>query len=558
MDFSSTARLSSGDALKIDELGEGVLNDYNVFIGEFIASNGLFGEKLFLAATCRNTLISNILHKFCQAALFEQKVIADDYMASVTVDDISMTGLFEQVLEKHGVDTVQVTHKWQLPIIFVGLFNLSKTLYIAANCFLWSRLFCIKRKEYGKIIYLDTFLFKCSLDNDAKFDDRYFTGHSVHLTKKEREMVHYVPTLFGVTHPWDYVRVMRGLKKTKDKFIVKERCLTFFDYLYAIVYSIIIPFSVKSVPTFRGYNVDRITRRAVLLDVASPSLFRALCQYRFVRRLSKRNEKVVGVVNWFENQVKDRALNLSFKKYYPDIVVKGYQGFMPIKYYASLQPQAYELSLGTLPDMVYVQNEETVSLYKETCPELSLKLAPAFRFKHLFDATVKLCNERKVVLIALPGAGFSNDIFEMLKCYLKVRDSFQGEVDAIIKVHPSCTKNEILELIPELGEENICFSEQSIPELLKISNVIISSASSVCMEAVALGIPVAIMGGRYGVTMNPVPERVNSEFCTVFFKSYDLGIFLRHALLRTTQIPQVERWFVRVDRCNTRELFLKY
>ena len=102
MDFSSTARLSSGDALKIDELGEGVLNDYNVFIGEFIASNGLFGEKLFLAATCRNTLISNILHKFCQAALFEQKVIADDYMASVTVDDISMTGLFEQVLEKHG------------------------------------------------------------------------------------------------------------------------------------------------------------------------------------------------------------------------------------------------------------------------------------------------------------------------------------------------------------------------------------------------------------------------------------------------------------------------
>ena len=61
MDFSSVGRLSSDDAQKIDELGDSVLDDYNEFIGELIASNGLVGEDLLLTASCRNVLVSKIL-----------------------------------------------------------------------------------------------------------------------------------------------------------------------------------------------------------------------------------------------------------------------------------------------------------------------------------------------------------------------------------------------------------------------------------------------------------------------------------------------------------------
>lgn len=558
MDFSSVGRLSSDDAQKIDELGDSVLDDYNEFIGELIASNGLVGEDLLLTASCRNVLVSKILRKFCYAALFEEKLKYENSIGSVTVDDVSLANLFGQILEKNGISDVNVGYKRQTNIVVVGLLNLLKTLYIAFNSFLWPRLFLLKSKAYGKFIYLDTFLFKNSIDSKGNFVDRYYTDHDLHLSQNDNQMIHFVPTLFGVTHPWDYMRVMRRLRGAQANFIVKERCLTFFDYMYAIVYSIMIPFGVKVFPTFRGYSVDNIVRREVLIDVASPALFRALCQYRFVRRLSKRNEKVVGVVNWFENQVKDRALNLSFKKYYPGVVVKGYQGFMPIKHYASLQPQEYELSLDTLPNILYVQNKETAGLYKKTCPGLPLKLAPAFRFMHLFDTKNVTATEKKVVLIALPGAGLTNDSVEMLKSYLEIEQSLDGHVDAVIKVHPTCSQREIIKLIPELLVRNINFSEQSIAKLLRIASVVISSASSVCVEAVASGVPVAILGSRLGVTMNPVPDTVSKSICTTFFTSEDLRVFLRYALDQKYRSREVDKWFLKVDERNTRDLFLKY
>ena len=92
-------------------------------------------------------------------------------------------------------------------------------------------------------------------------------------------------------------------------------------------------------------------------------------------------------------------------------------------------------------------------------------------------------------------------------------------------------------------------------ELLEISSVMISSTSSSCVEAVAVGVPVAVYGNRYGVTMNPIPMSVIQELWEVYYTKKQLVSFIRKALDNKARNSNVSELFHPLDREGTRELF---
>ena len=52
------------------------------------------------------------------------------------------------------------------------------------------------------------------------------------------------------------------------------------------------------------------------------------------------------------------------------------------------------------------------------------------------------------------------------------------------------------------GDFNICVEK---------SNLLISNASSVCVEALAKGISVIVVGSQTGLTQNPIPETITED-----------------------------------------------
>ena len=116
----------------------------------------------------------------------------------------------------------------------------------------------------------------------------------------------------------------------------------------------------------------------------------------------------------------------------------------------------------------------------------------------------------------------------------------------------------ILDSVPELIHKNIKFSEESIPQLLVRSDLVISSASSVCVEAASLGIPVAVYGNRFGVTMNPLEKTSMDNISTIFYDDSDLQSFIKIATEESGKTSEVNHWFSEVNRDNTRELFLGF
>ena len=555
VDLRTNGLLSIDNAKKIDIIENNTIVEYNAFVDEFIKINCLANTDLLLTASCRNTIISQTHDAFCRIALLEESIKKDKCQDCIRVDNKFVADAMNQVLIRNKCTNTKINYQSSSNIFVLVLLNLVKTIYIALNSWFWPRLFLSKIKPKGKVLFVDTFLFKNSFDSSGRYQDRYYTRHEAYLTKQEQNRMYFAPTLYGLKHPWDYISLMKHIKSSDRNFMIKEAWLNLSDYLFSIFYSIIIPLKIKKYPTYHGIDIEHIVRREVLCDIASPSLFRALCQYRFIRRLSKENVDICGVVNWFENSVNDRALNLSFKDYYPKVSIKGYQGFMPIRYYASLQPQSYELKARVLPDVLYVMNEEVMSLYRKTCKDLPLKLSPAFRFSHLFNLQDRRSLVEKMILISLPGAGMINESVGIIRSYLLIADSLDQNVRVVVKAHPTCTRKQLIKLASEFSDQRLEYTDKDIPELLESAYVMISAASSVCVEAVAVGIPVALYGSRSGITMNPIPLNVPNNIWSIFYSEDQLEYFLKEALNKNDRISIVNKLYAPINKENTMELF---
>lgn len=555
VDLRTNGFLSIDNAKKINIIENDTIVEYNAFVGEFIKRNYLDDTSLLLTASCRNTIVSKTHDAFCRIALLEENIKKDKCPDCIKADNKFVADAMDQVLMRHKCTNTKINYQSSRNIFVLVSLNLVKIAYIALNSWLWTRLFLCKIRPKGKVLFVDTFLFKDSFDSSGHYQDRYYTGHEEYLTKEQQNRLYFAPTLYGLKHPWDYISLMKVISLSDRNFLIKEAWLNLSDYLFSIFHSIIIPLKIKNYPTYHSVDISHIVKREVLCDIASPSLFRALCQYRFIRRLSKENVDICGVVNWFENSVNDRALNLSFKDYYPKVSIKGYQGFMPIRYYASLQPQSYELKARVLPDVLYVMNEEVMSLYRKTCKDLPLKLSPAFRFSHLFDLQDRRSLVEKMILISLPGAGMATESIGIIRSYLLIVDSLNQNIRVIVKTHPTCTKQQLLRLSSEFDDHRLEYTSKSIPELLESAHLLISTASSVCVEAVAVGIPVALYGSRSGITMNPIPLSVPSNLWSIFYSEDQLECFLKEALNKNDRISIVNKLYTPINKENTRELF---
>ena len=117
------------------------------------------------------------------------------------------------------------------------------------------------------------------------------------------------------------------------------------------------------------------------------------------------------------------------------------------------------------------------------------------------------------------------------------------------------TKKRFFSLVPEFDSALFEMTTRSIPELFEIISVLITAGSSVSVEAVSIGIPVAICGNRSGVTHNFIPETVSKKLWSVVYTVEDLEVFVRESFNIKNRESRVNEFFQSMDKIKTRELF---
>ena len=524
LDLRSKGSLSDDDAKWMTENSGWIIDAYGMLVQNLIKENKLTNLELLLNVTCRNPYTSSLLICIFRLELLKHRLSEYIMYDDILVDCCEMKILVKELLIKNKAATEGIKVSSGHSTIFkVVIINIFKSLYGFLSDFFWSRVYRVKQVPPDNIIFIDNFITPQTTLSDGKFVDRYYSGFESYLGDDDRELIWFSPTLSNVRTQKEYKQIFSKIKASKNNLLIQESWLTVIDYFFALRKSLEIPRKVRKVSRVLGHDFTGLITREAREQLGSFSLVKTINKYRFIRRLSLADIKISGAVDWNENQVIDRALNLGLRAFYPTVHVRGYQCFMVPDYYACLEPMEFEKTLGTLPHSYHVFGPAAPAARIRVREFMEVRLAPAFRFSYLYDIQRKRADPAVILFAMSIFLDESQRLMDMCASLLAESDE---TYEIIVKIHPTVSLDEFKKIIPATNTPSIKFTDLGFAELLPAISVLISASSSVCSEAALIGIPVAILGSPSGPTMNPIPAGISEESSAICYSLRDLQAFL--------------------------------
>ena len=383
------------------------------------------------------------------------------------------------------------------------------------------------------VTLVDTFVLENSFAN-GDYNDRYYPGMRDALDDRERDNLYYVPTFIGISGRFG--DVIKKIRVSSFRFLLKEDVLEPADYRFAFAHFL----RMRALRRFEnidflGFDVAPLVNRELASTAWDPSSVLALLIYRFVRRLKERGVQLRYVVDWFENQVIDRAFHRGLREFYPEVPTTGYAGYIvsPV-YNFYMHPTDFEHTSGIVPKELSVIGTGHVESVREFCSSLNVGVAPAFRFNGVWREKQFHPDESEhSVLIALPIT--LKDSMEILQAVMPFCERSGNGVRFRVKAHPSVSKEAIEQRLGAALPAAMEFVEGDFNTWVERSHVLVGNSSSTCVEALAKGIPVVIIGSRSGITQNPVPDNIAEDIWSLCYTSEEVARALERYLERDEQ-----------------------
>lgn len=517
LDIRKSGSLSIEEAKRFSQLAISISDEYNDYIEDLVFQNNIKGVQYLLQVVCRNTYMSKIYDRLCRLAFLEDRLQAGYIFTCVLTDSRSLKDPIEFLLNKYNSKAKIIVNEKKYFSFFIRVYLGLRNFYICLNLWIWPKFFWFKKNPIDEVYFLDTFIFKGSFDDNSNFKDRYYTGLLETVDFELKDKIWYVPTLHGFRYPWEWIKLLYEVRNSNVNILLKENYLKTFDYISAYLKSFTLGSAIKVIPKWRGIDISSIVKEEVFHERGSFSITQSLLIYKFIERARNKKIKLKGLIDWYENQNIDRALYLGVKEYYPGVKVKGYLGFVPQNYYLGLWPEKFEKDGGVLPDELLVIGDRFIPTINKNLPEMKVSSAPAFRFDNHPNLDQK-SNKRNIILLAMPmiideARNIINIAFEASK---------NSNYRWLIKLHPLTSKKSFQKAIPKSLNSVFEYTNCKITDLLFETHLLVTSASSVCLEAIVFETPVTIIGNRSGQTINPLSGVIDQKYWSISYSASDL------------------------------------
>ncbi len=522
LDLRLDGQLSLEHSKLLDNLIETCIDDFNNFNEEFIKINDLIETDLFLSISSRDTSANKIFEYLSRLTLFKHLYNENSLPNEIITSNLELKKIIQNFLESKSVQNIKITCKRKNYYFFRIFKNIFISLYLFLNGLIFSRIIGIKKIPSEEIVYVDTFMVKDSLNKKGIFIDRYYSGIEKHVSTSEIKKIFFFPTLVDLKSPLDFYTIFKYSKRINFNFLFEESFISFADFFHAMHSSLNSFRKIKKIPKYKDLDVSTLIKKESYKDIFAPSYQKSFFKFILIKKLANNKVNIKGVVNWFENQTIDRALVMGFKKYYPGIKIKGYQSYFFPKFDLHKNPTRIEIKRKTIPDEIHVISQDALEDRSKHFKDLNLKLAPGLRFEYINKISQKKSHE-KVIFVPL-----SIDIRQckqLIDFTKQGKENFLKDYSIVFKHHPKFTKNEFFKFLPEANDKRLFFSSESSDKILSRSSMVISSASSLCVEAVAVGIPVAILANCNGFTKSPLREAKENDIWCTFYSKEDFLIF---------------------------------
>ena len=528
MEILDLSDLSLENLKILTNISNNIKKDFNALTEELLNSTDKSIYWLVNSTTSRNPYWSNIYLNICYLVLIKQLLKENNLVEKIIVPNTELKKVLIDYLKRNKISIKVVSNQSlrkkiinKMRPICIFLMNIYRFTLMRMSR-------DNKRKESFPIDYkitlIDTF-FISSMFKNGKYSDRYYNGLLEYLTDDEKKRIYFVPSILIKT---GFKKITRIAEKSDENFLFKEDYLKFSDYFFALVS----PFRIRRIDfnkfKFQGFNIGPIIQSDFKRHIFASAF--SILNYRFFRRLKENKIKLRLVINWFENQPIDHSFNKGIKDFYPETYSIGYQGFISsTDYNFYMQPTKYETENGIIPNAIAVVGNGLKKQIKRFNSTLNVIAAPAFRFKSVWDLKeIHKTNDKKIVLIALPIA--MKESIEILELVINaVKMGKYDNIEFQIKPHPVLDINKLKSEFGNLPN-NFEFIEGDFKDCVAKTTMMLGNVSSTCMETLAIGIPVIVIGSQSGLTQNPIPENVNKDIWRICYTPEELSDAISHFL----------------------------
>lgn len=534
LDISGHASLVAEDARKLNKIAERLRHPFVKLVSNISLPKKNNIDWWVTPLATRNTFSSPFFLDCCRVQLLNDLLANPNGLDAVIVGSPGMLSVARNLIKIHH-STCQIKFdriRYFREIFFRFARNLFGATIQSLSQFIFANVFAkdVSLNHAKSLIIIDTFLYPNSI-KDGKFEDRHFPGIDVEFDSDELNRVRYFPTFYGTLN---FFTAFLRLKQQKTNFIFKEHYLRVNDYFFAIGHTFRVGLLKSDSPLFLDeIDVSPIANDNLGMHCSPPSVIEALLKYRSISRMRDAGIRVDRVIDWFENQDIDRGAIAGFRQFFPNSSTVGYIGYVPSNFFP--QPTEVEISAGVIPTKIFVMGRGFFDSLTEFAPNLNLDVAPALRYQHLFRKRMPRIESKNFrILVALPVIrSEAKELVASLRSAIpEILAMTESAVKVVIKPHPTAGIVPLdLSSLSDIPEVFFEVAEGRLDLLLPDVDVMISSASSACFEALLFGVPTVIMGSLNGLTYITIPQGVPKNLWKLYYPGEKLSAVIKKLLV---------------------------
>ena len=460
------------------------------------------------APVSRNPYASNLFHYICVIKTIEKLskkfkkfeiVVNSFFLKSIILKNFNSNNIFVKINKQNSK-----LKKYS---------NIFKAIFFSTFLFFFINFFIKKKnlkKNSNKKVLIDTFTF-----GDMSEGERLYKIIDEHLKRKKQDLVYFVPSFIPTKNFLEVIKAIFNL--SKKNYVFKEHHLGFFDLIYAFGHIFRLKkFNIK-LNNYGNIDLSNLVIQEIKDCKYYYSTILSLLNYRFARSIKNQKIELNKSIDWFENQTVDKGWNFGFRKYFPNIKIIGYQGFLYYGQYFNTIPSKEEEKAKVIPKEVIVISKSFIKKKKEFFPKLKVKAGPVLSYSLCYlDKNFKKTYKIKVLLILSGILSLDKKLLEWISYFFK-KDK---NINIFIKTHPILPLEKIDKNFLVNYKKRISVSNKPLGDLLKKTYIsICSGPTSGTLESISydcfLVCPMLEPYDKINLVANNIPKKnyklVNSK-----------------------------------------------
>ena len=338
----------------------------------------------------------------------------------------------------------------------------------------------------AKIMFF-TYVDKRNLTADGKYQDPHFGPLPKILKDKGYEIV-FVPRILESI---PYKEAISRLLKTGETFIFQEFFISNADMQNCQTFSLKYFPNINEETKFVDIPVYNFIKEN-LIDTRDVFTSNLLIE-KFISNMASSGNVPCQIMYTCEGQSWETALIWAIRKYMPDTKIVAYDNVTFSKLTLSMFPAQSEFCIKPLPDII-VTNGPLYSniLMDEGYPPEMVRVGCALRHSYIWEKRENIKNKKRFffpITLLVVSAAILADSVELIT---KISNAFGGDMryNIQIKCHPLVNVQQLKESLgDQIYQPNIIFTDEPVHILLKVSDILFYTYTSVCYEALSFKVP---------------------------------------------------------------------